>query len=73
MLCVHGDDRAPGDKVPVGHSIEQVAGVTEATKIGVATQEQVGEEDVVESSCDGGTGMDGRVQTPEAVAAGGEA
>lgn len=57
----------------MGHSIEQVAGVTEAAKIGVATQEQVGEEEVVESSCDGGTGMDGRVQTPEAVAAGGEA
>jgi hypothetical protein len=68
LLRVHGDGGAPGDEVPVRHPVEQAAGVPETSELGVAAEEEVGEEEVRESFCDNGSGVRQREEAAEAVA-----
>lgn len=50
------------------HSVEQAAGVVEEPELGVAAEEKVGEEQVIETFRDDGAGMGSWEEAAEAVA-----
>jgi hypothetical protein len=52
----------------VQQSVEQAAGVVEEAELGVAAEEKVGEEQVIETFRDDGAGMGSREEAAEAVA-----